>query len=245
MADAVIPRWHGDNYQARIFWENALNLLDDTSCVVEVAFEANGPKAFDDVVVRYDPAVARSGPERVSAEYHQVKWHVELGGRFGYADFVDPVFIGAKSSSILERLAQARETAGPGSCFAFVTTYRIADGDPLAELVSGNDKSLLVEKLFDGTTDRSRTGRVRKLWREHLKLANDEELRTVVSGLRILEGHRTLEELKSNISLRAKLVGVLTSTDASSDFRFDELARALKIRGLNSFTRETFAKLCQ
>ena len=24
MTDAVIPRWHGDNYQARIFWENAL-----------------------------------------------------------------------------------------------------------------------------------------------------------------------------------------------------------------------------
>ncbi len=51
MVDAVVPRWHGDNYQARIFWENALNLLDPTSCVVEVTFEANGPKAFDDVVV--------------------------------------------------------------------------------------------------------------------------------------------------------------------------------------------------
>ena len=57
MADAVLPRWHGDNYQSRVFWDNALNLLDDegTSCIVEVAFEADGPKAFDDVVVRYDP----------------------------------------------------------------------------------------------------------------------------------------------------------------------------------------------
>ena len=27
MADAVVARWHGDNYQARVFWENALNLL--------------------------------------------------------------------------------------------------------------------------------------------------------------------------------------------------------------------------
>jgi hypothetical protein len=245
MADAVIPRWHGDNYQARVFWENALNLLDDTSCVVEVAFEADGPKAFDDVVVRYDPPVARSGPDRVSAEYHQVKWHVELGGRFGYADFVDPAFIGAKTVSILERLMQARKNAGSGSCFAFITTYRISDGDPLAGLVSGNDKSLLVEKLFDGTTDRSRMGTVRKLWREHLGLPDDASLRAVVSGLRILEGHRSLDELKANISLRAKLVGVITSTDASSDFRLDELARALKRRGLNSFTKETFARLCR
>ena len=27
MVDAVTARWHGDNYQARIFWENAFNLL--------------------------------------------------------------------------------------------------------------------------------------------------------------------------------------------------------------------------
>lgn len=245
MVDAVVPRWHGDNYQARIFWENAFNLLDPTSCVVEVTFEANGPKAFDDVVVKYDPPVVRSGSDRVSAEYHQVKWHVEYGGRFGFEDFVDPAFIGAKTFSILERLQQARETAVPTSRFAFVTTYRIKDGDPLADLVSGHDKSLLVEKLFDGTTDKSRMGKVRKLWREHLKLASDDELRVVVTGLRVLEGHRSLEELRSQINLRAQVVGLLTCSDANSDFRYDELARQLKVRQLNTLTRETFEKLCR
>lgn len=30
-----------------------------------------------------------------------------------------------------------------------------------------------------------------------------------------------------------------------SDFRLDELARALKKHGLNSFTRETFRQLCR
>src|SRR3954462_12190315 len=137
MANAVIPRWHGDNYQARIFWENALNLLLPGSCVVEVTFEANGPKAFDDVVVRYDPPVPRSGPERVSAEYHQVKWHVEYGGRFGYEDLVRPEFIGAASVSLLERLRDAKRSSQVGARFAFLTTYRIKDGDPLASLVSG------------------------------------------------------------------------------------------------------------
>jgi hypothetical protein len=146
-----------------VFRENALNLLDETSCVVEVTFAADGPKSFDDVVVRYDPAVARSGPERVSADYHQVKWHVEYGGRFGYADLIDPAFIGAQSFSILQRLADAKRKAGPGSCFSLITTYRISDGDALAKLVSANDKSLPVERLFDGTTDRSRMGAVRKM----------------------------------------------------------------------------------
>jgi SMODS-associated and fused to various effectors sensor domain len=247
MADAVLPRWHGDNYQARVFWENALNLLDDvTSCIVEVTFEADGPKAFDDVVVRYDPAVARSGAVRITADYHQVKWHVEYGGRFGFADFIDPAFIGAIKFSILQRLADARAKAGPGACFSFITTYRIADGDPLAELVSANDRSLLVEKLFDGSkTDGSRMGAVRKLWREHLGLPDNDALREVLIGFRIFDGHRSLEELKESITLRAKTVGVITTVPTSSDFRLDELARALKKRGLNSFTRETFKQLCK
>lgn len=245
MADAVVARWHGDNYQARIFWENALNLLLDGSCVVEVTFEANGPKAFDDVVVKFDPPVARSGPERITAEYTQVKWHVQTGGRFGYQDFVDPDFIGARSFSLLRRLQQARATAPASARFSFLTTYRIADGDPLAELISGNDKSLLTEKLFDDTTDRSKMGAVRKCWREHLQLPDDTALKSVVQGLRVHDGYRSLEELRTEINFRAHAVGVLACSAADSDFRFDELARQLKVRRLNALTREALVQFCR
>jgi len=158
MADAVTARWHGDNYQSRIFWENAFNLLLPNSSVVEVTFEANGPKAFDDVVVRYDPPVARSGGERISADYHQVKWHVQTGGRFGFSDFIDPDFIGAQSFFLLERLRDARAGVPASAHFTFLTTYRIKDGDPLADLVSGHDRTLLIERLFDGTTDFASAG---------------------------------------------------------------------------------------
>ena len=169
MADAVTAIWNGSNYQARLFWNNALNLLRPNCCVAEVTFEADGPKAFDDVVVRYDPPIPGSGPDRITADCQQIKWHVQTGGRFGYEDFVDPDFIGATAYSLLERLQNARKTAPPPARFTFLTTYRIKDGDPLALLVSGTDKSLLMEKFFDGTTDRSRMGKVRKLWREHPK----------------------------------------------------------------------------
>ena len=245
MADAVVARWHGDNYQARVFWENALNLLSPHSCVVEVTFEADGPKAFDDVVVKYDPPVARSGPDRISADYHQVKWHVDTGGRFGYEDFTEPDFIGARSFSLLERLRQARRTAPASARFTFLTTYRVRDGDPLARLISGNDKTLLVERLFDGTTDRSSMGRVRKCWREHLELEDDERLRAVVSGLRIVDGHRSLQELREQINVKAEAAGVLTCNAAESDFRYDELARQLKARKLNALNREALLQLCE
>jgi SMODS-associated and fused to various effectors sensor domain len=245
MADAPIARWHGDNYQSRIFWENALNLLDDTSCVVEVTFEANGPKAFDDVVVRYNPPVPRSGPDRIHADYHQVKYHVDRGGHFGYADFIDPEFIGAKSVSLLERLRDAQAAAAAPSLFTFLTTYRVSPTDPLASLISGNDRTLLLERLFDGTKDRSKTGKVRKCWREHLGLPDDEALRQVLHGFRIVDGHRSLDELRSQINLKAKVVGMLTCSAADSDFRYDELARQLKSRQLNAFTRETLMALAR
>ena len=245
VADAVIARWHGDNYQARVFWEHALNLLSPESCVAEVSFEADGPKAFDDVVVKYDPPIAGSGPDRVAADYQQVKWHVQTGGRFGFEDFVDPEFIGARSFSLLERLEQARRIAPASARFTFLTTYRVADGDPLARLISGNDRSLLVEHMFDGTTDRSRMGRVRKCWREHLKLESDERLRDVVTGLRIVDGHRSLEELRQEVNDKAASVGLVSCSAADSDFRYDELARQLKVRGMNVLDRETLLQVCR
>lgn len=245
MADAVVARWHGDDYQARVFWDNALNLLRPDSCVVEVTFEANGPKAFDDVVVKYNPPVARSGPDRVSAEYHQIKWHVERGGRFGYENFIEPDFISARSFSLLKRLHQARGTAQESAQFTFLTTYRIKDEDPLAALISGNDRTLLVDRLFDGTTDRSRMGKVRRCWREHLGLSDDDELRTVVGGFRIVDGHLSLQELREQINLKAQAVGLLTCNAADSDFRYDGLARQLKVRGLNRLNRKALLRICE
>ncbi|WP_433942299.1 SAVED domain-containing protein [Brevundimonas diminuta] len=242
MADAVTARWNGDKYQARVFWQNALSMLAHDSVVVEVTFEADAPKSFDDVVVRYDPPIPGSGPERVPAAYQQVKWHVDTGGRFGYEDFVDPDFIGATSVSLLQRLRDAKKTAPAGARFDFVTTYRIKDGDPLGEVQSGADKSILLGRLFDGTTDRSKMGKVRKLWREHLGLASDDDLKAVLSGLRILDGERSLEQLREDINVRAQIVGALTCS-TESDFRYDGLAQALKSRKLNSFTRDALRQV--
>ena len=245
MADAVKARWHGDNYQARVFWEHALDLLLPHTCVVEVTFEADGPKAFDDVVVKYNPPIARSGPDRVCTDFFQIKWHVQTGGRFGYEDFTHPDFIGAQSFSLLERLGDAYHKVPTSAYFTFLTTYRIKDGDPLAELISGNDKTLLVERLFKGTTDRSRMGRVRKCWREHLKLENDEQLFDIVCRLRVVDSYLSLEELREQINIKAQAVGVRACNAADSDFRYDELARQLKVRQLSALNRQSLLQTCK
>lgn len=115
MADAITATWHGNNYQSRFFWIYAMDLLRPETCVSEVTFEANGPKSFDDVVVHYDPPIAKGGANRIQSEYFQVKWHTDADGRFGYEDLIDPQFIGANSISILERLRDAKKDAAPNA----------------------------------------------------------------------------------------------------------------------------------
>lgn len=54
----------------------------------------------------------------------------------------------------------------------------------------------------------------------------------------------SLEELRSQINLRAKVVGLISCSE-NSDFRYDELARQLKARRLNSLTKDALIKLCE
>jgi SMODS-associated and fused to various effectors sensor domain len=245
VADAVEAQWHGHDYQARFFWLFAAALRDpEQSNVIEVTYEANGPKAFDDVVVRYNPGRHSLGARRVSVDYHQIKWHTTRAGRFGFADLIDPAFIGAEKYSILQRLKQAKATAPADSAFKLVTTDRVADDDPLASLISSKDHSLLLDVLFDATTDRSKMGKVRKLWREHLGLQSDEALRVVIDGLHIVEGHFALEDLRTAVNLRFRVVGLVPCND-TMEFKYDAAARALKVKGINRLTRETFETLCK
>lgn len=245
MADAITAQWHGHNYQSRIFWLNAMDLLRPETCVSRVTFEASGPKAFDDVVVHYEPPVVRSGPDPIATEFHQIKWHVETGRRLGYEDLTRPEYIGAKSISLLERLRDAKQTTVSPSRMLLVTPDRIADGDPIGHLISANDHSLLTERLFNGTKDRSQMGKVRKCWREHLKLTDDDSLCEVVEGLAIVEGYSTLQELRDEINLKAEVVGLRPCLASDSDFRYDELARQLKIRRVNAMDREKLIEICK
>lgn len=243
MANAVVARQYGDAYQARQFWLQALLLLDPSSCVSEVTYEADKPKAFDDVVVRYTPSIPRSASARVPVDHYQIKWHTAAAERFGYKDLIDPELIGAASSSLLQRLKQAKAFAAPGSNFTFLTLSRIRDGDPLDELVSGNDSLLRLDRLFDNTTtDNSRMGKVRKAWREHLGLSSNDELRQVLEGFRIRHGERSLDQLREDVRICARAVGVDPGSADTSDFRLDGLARELKARGLNTLDRERLLK---
>lgn len=245
MTDAVIAINHGFDYQSRFFWVHAALLRDPAHpYVVEVTYEADGPKAFDDVVVRYDPARATTGAERIGVDYFQIKYHEGMGPPFTYEDLVNPAFIGAARYSILERLRQAKASAPPNSAFHLVTTSRVADGDPLESLISSEDNALRLQKLFVTGGDKSRMGKVRKLWRDHLGLGTDAELRAVLHGLHISANSRTLSALRDEANQRFAIVGIAPCTEESA-FKFDAAARSLRARKIHRLTRDSFERLCQ
>ncbi|MER9124253.1 SAVED domain-containing protein [Mesorhizobium sp. M0959] len=245
MADAVIANWSGHDFQARFFWIKASALMDpDQHYVVEVTYEADGPKAFDDVIVKYDPGRQSATGSPISADYHQIKFHMDGAGRFGYEDLTKPDFLGGTAFSLLQRLQNAKKVAPANSAFTLVTIDKIRDDDPLDKIVSSIDGSLRFDRLFDGTGKRSKFGKVRECWREHLNLSTDEELKAVLNGLRVAAGLTTLEKLRDEVNLRFRVVGLLPCHE-SAGFKYDAAARALKVQNRNRFDRASFEALCR
>ena len=77
MAEAVLARRQGDDFQARLFWLYAASLLDPTGNVAHVGYET-GPKAFDDVLIGYEPARAPQdhAGRLILRDHLQCKWHI-------------------------------------------------------------------------------------------------------------------------------------------------------------------------
>lgn len=246
MTQAVVARQQGDNFQARLFWLHAALLLDPASGVVRVAYEI-GPKAFDDVLVEYDPE--RAPQDHTGARYlrdhMQCKWHVRPGD-FGYAELVDPAFSNAQSLSFLQRAHGAQVAHAPegvGARFKLVTNWGLRRDDPLMRIVLNQWHALDLERLFDGTTDASAMGKVRRAWREHLGLS-DAELRHVARTLGITHRPDSGQDLRDRLNDRLGVVGLIRVPPSEAGFFYDDLVTKLHAQGRNDFDRDSFREMC-
>jgi hypothetical protein len=247
MAMANVARRHGDDFQARLFWLKASSLLDSKSPIIKVIYE-NGPKSFDDVCVEYDPAGApmdhHGSP--VLRRHTQCKWH-STAGVFGHDDLPLPSFINAKTHSLLQRSHAAQLAHAPdgtGSQFELFTNWRLKPGDPLIELVRKQTDALDLARLFDGTTDASRMGKVRKLWRQHLRI-DDDALRLVARTMTIAERPESLESLRERLDDRFAVVGLRRIPPSETAFIYDDLVAKLLAQGRIEFDRSSFRILCE
>jgi hypothetical protein len=245
VTQAVSVRRDGDNFQARLFWLRAARLLDPESPIVRVGFEV-GPKAFDDIWVEYDP---RRSPldqngEPLLREHIQCKWHV-APDTYGHAHLTDPEFINANARSLLQRARSAQLThapAGrPGVRFKLVTNWQVDRADPLREMIGTRSGAIRVERLYGSATDNSRAGTVRKLWREHLDL-DEDELRTFVSMLAFGAATDSMDDLRDQIDAVFAYVGLRRVPPQESAFSYDSTVFEWLAQKRLEFDRTTFRK---
>jgi hypothetical protein len=247
MTQAVVARKQGDDFQGRLFWLYAALLLDTRGAVARVAYET-GPKAFDDVLIEYAPG---QGPQDhtgalVARDHLQCKWHVRPD-EFGYADLVDPSFSGAQAISFLQRARDAQQQYAPdgtGARFRLVTNWRVKREDALLRLILTQSHAVDLARLFDGTTDASAMGRVRKLWREHLAL-DEAQLRLVARTLGVTLRLSSGDDLREHLNDRLARVGLVRVSASEAGFFYDDLISKLHSQGRKDFDRESFRDMCE
>lgn len=245
MTEAVTVRRDGDTFQARMFWLRAARLLFPDSPIARVAFET-GPKSFDDVWVDYAPGHGQLDQygRPLGREHIQCKWHVAPGS-YGYAALVDPEFVNANARSLLQRAFDAYRTAGGASVrFKLVTNWLVDRDDPLRAMIGMRSGALRHNRLFDGTTDRSRAGGVRKLWREHLDIA-DDALGVFAGALAFGQAHESLEELRDLLDPVLLGAGLRRIPASESVFPYDDLVFQWMAQGRLEFDRASLLDACR
>ncbi|MDO8250509.1 MAG: SAVED domain-containing protein [Rhodoferax sp.] len=247
MTQAVAVRRDGDAFQARIFWRKAACLLDPKSPVTQVGFES-GPKGFDDVWVAYAPDRAPSDHEGkpILREHIQCKWHVSVND-FGHADLIEPEWVNANRFSLLQRaraaqVAHARD--GIGARFKLLTNWRIGQTDPLRRYINQKSKTLRLKDLFDGTRDSSMAGKVRRLWREHLDI-DDQELLLLARTLSLDTDSTSLDDHRDNLDLLFENRGLRRVPVNESSFVYDDVVFQWLAQGRLEFNRQTFREACK
>ncbi len=246
MTTAVVARQQGDDYQARIFWLEACRLFSRFSKVARVAYEFKGIKSFDDVAVVYSSPIPDERGGAVSADFYQAKYHVDLKGNLTWEAMIDPAAIGASTVSLLERLRDAvNDHAGTGARFNLISAWPIHPDNALAEVVSRRNGELRLEKLFDGSTDASAKGKIRKSWRERLKLATDEDLKRIVTPLRIHAPYQSLDALRKELNFRLEFAGLKPVDDGHAGHQYDDLIRKLHGNGRHDFDRDALRSCCE
>lgn len=246
MTQAVTVRRDGDTFQARLFWWHAARMLDPGSPIVRVGFET-GPKSFDDIWVEYDPARSPLDHlgEPLRREHIQCKWHVTPDS-YGYAHLVDPAFVNANARSLLQRARDAQlahAPTGAGVRFKLLTNWRLDRADPLRPMISNRSGAMRLDRLYGSATDHSQAGSIRKAWREHLEV-DEEELRLLARTLAFGEANDTLEGLRDQLDWLFASVGLRRIPVAQSAFPYDDTVFQWMAQGRLEFDRAAFRSVC-
>lgn len=238
MAKAVAARQFGDEYQQLVFWKYALRMLSGNYEIENIKYEDESVKSFDDVVIEYaKPQIFRD--TTISKEYIQVKFHMRDDGLFTVDNLLDPAFINADKNSLLDNVVAAYKKLGDefvNSTFVIYSTWDVAQDDILYELISNVDRTIELEKLFDGKTERSKMGKIRKKMCKALDVS-EVELKCILRQIRLESRQETLGDLKNNLNRSMESLGLQVISGSKYANTYTQLIQELNKSGHISFSK--------
>jgi len=248
MSKAVIARMQGDDYQALYFWYKACGLFHEHTKIKTISYEYDEAKAFDDVVIEYEKPIADELDRMIYADFYQIKFHVTHGGEMTCRSLIEPSFINATSISFLQRLKDAvfssRELEK--ECrFCLVTPWGVPLSDQLAELLSTTGGELRLDKLMVGITDGSRMGQIRKMWREHLSLDDDQTLLSILEAVRIYPNSGSIKDLTEKLNYGLISSGFSPIEEGTVTHKYVDLVKGLLKKRKFTFTKEELIEKCK
>jgi len=242
----ISARQQGDTYQERAFWLKACRLFQRHTKVAQVGYEITDLPHFDDVAVFYSEPILDAHGESISADYYQLKWHVDYAGSLTCDAMIDPSFVGSKQTSLLQGLYKAVTTSTTQSqCarFNFVTTWSIRNDNILAKLVGGRDGEIRLEKLF-GSNSSNPFRRLRQKWSDHLGV-DEDELRSVLARLRICASSFSLDRLTRTLSNNLVTAGLCPIEYGRRSNPYDSLIKRLHAEGRSMFSMKDIQNICE
>lgn len=240
----VGARTEGDVFQGLFFWKQAAELLRPKSMVERVVLEHDDADGVDDVVVFYrDPGV-NAGGWMVSADYFQLKYHVDNREAYCSSALIDPSFINAKSS-LLQRFynAYTKLKTGTGDFRLFLASnWRWQVNDKLAPLLREYDGEL-PRKFFEDSP-RGELGKIREQWRTHLGIDHNE-FDSFARRLRLqldLFGRR---DFTNYVYVTLEAAGLRIPSADRAACPYESLIQQFLMNGPNSFDAQTLQELCK
>ena len=237
MAKQIIARQCGDEYQQLVFWKYALRMISEKDEIKSVGYEDDTIKSYDDIVIQYSKPKNYRNSEIIK-EFIQVKFHMRDNGLFSIENLIDPSFINSKKNSLLSNIVEGYRKLGQKefekSMFVIYSMWDIKQDDVLYKIVSNLDSTIIIEKLFDNTTQHSEMGKVRNKLCNALGIG-EKELEIILKQVKIKNRKEKMDDLIENLNQELDKMGLQLIDTYNNPY--SQLIQKLFVSGYTEYTK--------
>lgn len=240
----VSARMEGDVFQGMFFWYKASSLLMVNNKVTQVILENDAASGVDDVCVYYDaPGVSNAGLY-YSADFFQVKYHVNNIDSYSSDNLIDPSFINSKSSLLQHFYNAYLKLKDNHQWFSLhlISNWHWNSNDVLARSIRESDCSLPSE--FFLSSPRGKLGSIREKWREHIGIEEpifNDFAKRLHFGFNYF-GRRHFQEALYD---RLGYAGLIVPSPETRICPYNSLYQQFIMDKTNKFTRPDLLEVCR